>query len=249
MAIITFTSAAGSSGVTTTWVGAALTWPSPVVAVEADPSGGSQALAGFFRGLSRPGLSELALAHRRGELADALPSLLFPAADSQASFLPGIRTHRHTTAVAALWTVLLASLRELEATQGVDVLVDAGRLGLTGSPDALLTESDVTVLVAGSGLTELASARDWLPELADGSAVVRLLLVDPGNPYTPAEIERELGVPVIGTLPWAPRPARWWSHGEPCRKHERTPLARAVAELGVALRAVAPALALGEARS
>ena len=55
MAIITFTSAAGSSGTTTTWVGMALSWPSPCVAIEADPSGGSQVLAGYFRGLARPG--------------------------------------------------------------------------------------------------------------------------------------------------------------------------------------------------
>lgn len=248
MAIIVLTSAAGSSGVTSTWVGTALSWPSPVVAVEADPSAGSQVLAGYFRGLARPGLSELALAHRQGDLVEVLPSLLFPAADSQASFLPGIRTYRQAGAVAQLWPALLSALRDLEATTGVDVLVDAGRLGLLGSPVPLIEDADVVVLVTGSGLPELAAARGWLPSL-EGSQQVGLLLVDPGHPYTPSEIERDLGVPVIATLPWEPSAARWWSHGEQHRRHVRTPLARAVAALGGKLRELAPSLHRAEVPS
>lgn len=248
MAIITFTSTAGSSGTTTTWVGTALSWPSPCVAIEADPSGGSQVLAGYFRGLARPGLSELSLAHRQGDLPEALPKLLFPAADSRASFLPGIRTHRQAGAVAQLWPSLMVALRELEASEGVDILVDAGRLGLVGSPERLVADADQTLVVTGSGLPELAAVRGWLPTLAANAATTHLVLVDPGNPYTAAEIERELGVGVMGSLPWEPEAARWWSHGEPHRKHDRTRLAKAVVELGAKIRETVPSMAAEVAR-
>jgi len=43
------TSAKGSPGVTTTALSFALTWTTPVIVAECDPSGGS-VLAGFLRG-------------------------------------------------------------------------------------------------------------------------------------------------------------------------------------------------------
>ncbi len=248
MALITFTSAAGSRGVTTTVVGLMLTWPRPVVVVEADPSGGSQILAGYFRGLARPGLSELALAHRQLQLTEELAARLFPVADSQASVLPGIRTPVQAASVAGLWDALLAALRQLEAADGVDVLVDAGRLGLLGSPDPLIAEADATVVVAGSGLPELAAVRAWLPWLARGSAELKLVLVEPGRPYSAGDVERDLGVPVVATLPWNPPTARWWSHGEPepRRRWRRSPLRTAVTGLGAALREGTGTVALAE---
>ena len=51
MAVIALGSAAGSPGVTTSALGLALTWPRPVLLIEADPTGGSAILAGFFRGI------------------------------------------------------------------------------------------------------------------------------------------------------------------------------------------------------
>ena len=63
MAVIALTSASGSPGVTTTALGLALLWPRPVLLVEADPTGGSGLLAGYFRGTREydGGLIELAL--------------------------------------------------------------------------------------------------------------------------------------------------------------------------------------------
>jgi Mrp family chromosome partitioning ATPase len=46
MSVIVLTSASGSPGVSTTAVGLALSWPGPVLLVEADPTGGSAVLAG-----------------------------------------------------------------------------------------------------------------------------------------------------------------------------------------------------------
>lgn len=239
MGLFTFARGAGSRGVTTTVVGLMLTWPRPVVVIEADPSGGSQMLAGFFRGLGRPGLSELALAHRQGQLAEELESRLFPVADSNASVLPGIRTPLQAASLAGLWDALLGALRDVEARRGVDILIDAGCLGLLGSPDALVAGADVTVLVTGSGLPEFAAVRSWLPSLRRGSAPLRLALVDPNRPYAASEVEQDIGVPVIASLPWVPGTARWWSHGEPepPRRWRGSPLVKAVETLGAALRA------------
>ena len=139
-------------------------------------------------------------------------------------------------------------MRELEASEGIDILVDAGRLGLLGSPEPLLAEADVTLVVTDSGLPELAAVRGWLPTLAENAASTQLVLVDPGNPYTGAEIERELGVPVLVSLPWEPSAARWWSHGEPHRRHDRTNLAKAVANMGARLRELVPSIAAEVAR-
>ena len=50
MAICAVCSASGSRGVTTICLGLSLSWPRPVVLVEADPTGGSAILAGYFRG-------------------------------------------------------------------------------------------------------------------------------------------------------------------------------------------------------
>ncbi len=80
MAVIVLASAAGSPGVTTSAFGLALTWPRPVLLIEADPTGGSAMLAGFFRGTTAQttGLLDLAWAHRQGLLADALAELPMP---------------------------------------------------------------------------------------------------------------------------------------------------------------------------
>ena len=69
MPLFTVASVSGSLGVTTLSVGLALTWPRPVVLVEADPSGGSAILAGYCTGVARPGLS--GDQHRCGRLAQA----------------------------------------------------------------------------------------------------------------------------------------------------------------------------------
>ena len=84
MALIVLTSASGSPGVTTAALGLALTWHRPVLLVEADPTGGSALLAGYFRGQSTPTqtLIDLAFAHRAGaQASQALAVVGQPEAD------------------------------------------------------------------------------------------------------------------------------------------------------------------------
>lgn len=215
--LITLVSAAGSPGVTTTALALALRWPRPVLLVEADPTGGSGMLAGFFRAqLDQPGMVDLVIAHRSDLLADALPKLLVPLADSKASVLVGVRTHEQASGVAQLWSPLLGVLRGLDPA-ATDVIVDAGRLGLNGWPVPLVSGSDITLLLTYSDLPGLAPARSWAAALAAEDApghATRLLVVGEGRPYGAREVSRTLGVPVLGSVGWAPALARVFSHGE-----------------------------------
>ena len=214
--IVTLVSASGAPGVTTTTVALAVRWPRPVIVVEADPKGGSGILAGYFQGqLDQPGLIELVMAHRAGVVADALPRLLLPVEETQASILAGTRSHEQAAGLTALWPPLVEALRDVDQT-ATDVIVDAGRLGAPGWPQPLVTDSDVCVLVMGSDLPSLAANRSWAASLAaeerPGHAV-RILLIGPGEPYGAGEVRRALGLPVLAGIDRDPVLARVFSHG------------------------------------
>ena len=220
MAVIVLASASGSPGVTTSALGLALTWPRPVLLVEADPTGGSAVLAGYFRGLSAhtTGLIDLAWAHREGLLEDALAELPMPIPDSSASLLPGVRAHTQARSLAALWEPLAAALKRLDRT-GRDVIIDAGRLGLTGSPEPLIYGADLMLLVMRSDLVALAAARSWAETLRAGfdelgtPAQVRALLVGECRPYSGRDVAKVLGLPVAAALAWDEASAAVFSRG------------------------------------
>ena len=216
--LVTLCSAAGSPGVTTTALALAVHWPRPALLVEADPSGSSGLLGGFFRGqLDHPGLVDLVIAQRSDLLADAVPKLLYALEGSEASVLFGLRSHEQAAGVAQLWHPLLEVLRSLDPA-ATDVIVDAGRLGLPGSPLPILAASDVTLLVARSDLPGLAGARSWAATLGREDArghAVRLLLVGEDAPYSAREVAKTVGVPVLGSIEWAGELARVYSHGRP----------------------------------
>jgi len=245
MALIVLTSAAGSPGVTTTAVGLGLIWPRPVLLVEADPTGGSAVLAGYFRGsTSHPtGLIDLAWADRHGSLAEALPGLTMPIPDSQAALLPGVRAHGQSRSLTGVWESLTAALKGLEST-GQDVLVDAGRLGLTGSPEPLIFGADLTLLVVRTDLVALSAARSWAETLRSrfdqggGAGRLGLLLVGDGRPYRAREVSKALQLPVTAGLPWDPDGAAVFSRGAtPPRRFDRSPLIRGLRAAGAAIDA------------
>src|SRR3954463_6959433 len=151
MAVIALASATGSPGVTTSALGLAFVWPRPVLLVEADPTGGSGILAGYFRGAIEydAGLIELALAPV--DVGDALRDVIRPIEGSRVSFVAGTRTHAQAGGLRDLWEPLSDALAELEST-GQDVIVDGGRLGLVGSPGPLLNAADLSLLVTRTSL-------------------------------------------------------------------------------------------------
>ncbi|HSJ59640.1 MAG TPA: hypothetical protein VK895_00290, partial [Jiangellaceae bacterium] len=87
VAVIALASASGSPGVTSTALGIALLWPRPVLLVEADPTGGSGLLAGYFRGTREydGGLIELALT--ADNLHDAIAEVALPIDNTHVSFV------------------------------------------------------------------------------------------------------------------------------------------------------------------
>lgn len=222
MAVICLTSASGSPGVTTTAVGLALCWPRPVILVEADPTGGSGILAGFLKGTTPydTGLVDLALSPLG--TSDALRDIVRPMSPN-VSLVAGTRTHAQAAALRDVWEPLGAALSELEAN-GQDVIVDAGRLGLTGSPQQLLDLADATLLVMRANLPSISAARSWAETVrrpATGWRHPGLILVGEGQPYRDTEVSKVLGMPVVADLPDDPAAAAVYHRGaNPPRRFE-----------------------------
>jgi hypothetical protein len=229
MAVVALASASGSPGVTTTALGLALAWPRPVLLVEADPTGGSGLLAGYFRGTREydAGLIELALT--ANNLCDALADAARPIEGTTVSFVAGTRSRTQAGALRDLWVPLADTLVELESS-GQDVIIDAGRLGLDASPEPLLDTADLALLVSRTTLPALSALRSWTdafqrPALDWHQAGV--LLVGEGQPYGAREVASVVGLPVLSSLPDDAAAAAVFSRGATPQKHfENGPLAR-----------------------
>ena len=220
MALIVLTSASGSPGVTTAALGLALTWHRPVLLIEADPTGGSALLAGYFRGQTSPTqtLIDLAFAHRAGALAEAIPSVSMQIPDTTVRMIAGTQSHGQARSLTSLWEPLAAHLKQLD-TAGQDVIVDAGRLGLTGAPEPLANCADLCLLVTRTDLVALSGAHSWADTLRGGfeqqgaGSSVALLTVGEGRPYRAREIAKVLQLPVLASLAWDVEAAAVVSHG------------------------------------
>lgn len=232
MAVIALASASGSPGVTTTALGLALSWPRPVLLIEADPTGGSNLLAGYFRGTREYGAGLVELALTASDLGDALADVACPVEGTAVSFVAGTRSHTQARAVRDLWAPLAEVLAGLEAT-GQDVIVDAGRLGLHGSPEPLLDAADLTLLVSRTTLPNLSALRSWADAYQRGPVdwhQCAVLLVGEGRPYSAREVAQVVNLPVLASLPDDPESAAVFSRGaQPPRRFETRPLPRALA--------------------
>lgn len=238
MAVIALCSAAGSPGVTTTAVGLALSWPRPVLLVEADPSGPNGILAGVLRGQVDYETGLLDLASSPLALTDALSDVVQPIVGTQVSYLAGTQTHQQATGLADLWAPLGEELANLEQT-GQDVIVDAGRLGLPGSPKPLLQWADLALLATRSHLPALAGARSWVDEIRarDDWRRPGLLVIGEGEPYSVKEIRRALGLPVLAAVADDPAGAAVYHRGAPApRRFASSGYVRSLAAAGHALR-------------
>jgi hypothetical protein len=249
VAIIVLTSASGSPGVTTTVMGLALAWPRPVLVVEADPTGGSGILAGHFKGqvAHAQGLIDLAMAQRQDLVAAELPHQLLDIPGTGAKLLAGSRSHAQAGSLVVLWPALLEALRDLDPT-GQDVLVDAGRLGLEGSPTPLLFGADMTLLLTRSTLPALIAATSWAETLRDETAATitrpGLLVVGEGHPYPAREVAGALRLPLVAKLAWDRRSAAVLSRARGTYP-KRGPLLASLAAAGEAIRSVAADRAAG----
>lgn len=239
MAAITLASASGSPGVTTASLALALAWPRPVLLVEADPTGGSGLLAGYFRGTREydGGLIELALS--ANDICGALAELARPIENTTVSYVAGTRSHTQATALTDVWRSLLQEVQHLESS-GQDVIVDAGRLGLKGSPEPLIAEADLTLLVTRTTLPALSALRSWADTLKREASEWQkptALMVGNGQPYGVREVSKVLGLPVIAALADDPESAAVFHRGaEPPKRFDTSPFARSVSAAAASIQ-------------
>jgi hypothetical protein len=123
---------------------------------------------------------------------------------------------------------------------GLDLLADCGRLEPRPVPSVsrLLAASALTVVVVRPTFSPLLRLAERLPEIRTlGDPVVALLCG--ASPYPMAQIEDELGVPVIGHLP-ADAAAAAMLRGEEgfWRRTHRLPLFRAAAAAAARIAAL-----------
>jgi hypothetical protein len=159
---------------------------------------------------------------------------------SGAKLLAGSRSHAQAGSLVALWPVLLEALRDLDST-GQDVLVDAGRLGLEGSPTPLLFEADMTLLLTRSTLPALIAATSWAETLRDKTAATitqpGLLVVGERHPYPAREVAAALQLPLVAKLAWDRRTAAVLSRARGTYT-KRGRLLASLAAAGEAIRSV-----------
>lgn len=192
-------SAKGSPGATTAALALGARWPSPdPIVVEADPAGGD--LAARFRLDAGPSLVTLAAASRRG----GDPQLL----SEHCQRLPGgLRVIAGPIAAHQAWAALtlLASHGGRMIRAPGTVLLDVGRLEPSSPAVSLLHAVDALLVLAHPNEAELAHVATLVHEVPAWTPNPCLVLVGPGYPR--AEVESELRIPVLGTLPDDPHGA------------------------------------------
>lgn len=225
MALIVLTSATGAPGLTTTALGLTLTWPRSVLLADCNREPAQAIQAGYLRGtdVGGRGLSILTRLHREQQpLASHLRQHSLSLTDEDETdrrFLPGFSHPGAVRLFEQIWPELSSAFSGLDA-QGVDVIVDAGRIGCDGLPLALLSEADAVCVLTRTGLRDLASVRLYLPILQEqlSSLPVErplgIALVGPGRPYGAAEITAEFAVSCWAEIPWHVRHAAVLSDGE-----------------------------------
>jgi hypothetical protein len=234
MAVVAFASAKGAPGVTTSVLALAFAWHRPVLVLEADMTGSSSVLSGFLRGGTdhSRGLVGLSVSARQHGFTDRGLWEQCLRLGEERYLLAGIADPAQAAALTSAWSPLARVLADLESA-GVDVLVDAGRLGTAYAPMPLLRAADCLVLVAGTRLPDVYAVSRRVPGLradlaAHGDAEgLCALTVGEGRPYTNREIEVSLGITVLGSIAWDPVSADVYSVGAtPGRRFESSPLAR-----------------------
>lgn len=226
MAVIVFTSATGAPGVTTASLGMALTWPRHALLADCDREPAQAVQAGYLRGMDHGGRGLMTLAHLHREGNALAPELwrqtlpLAEGGDLQRRFLPGFTSPGAARLFEHVWPALGEAFESLDG-QGVDVLVDAGRLSTSGLPLGLLSAADVVLLTVRSSLRSLAGARLHLYTLTDQLAALPrqtqlgLVIVGPGRPYSAAEIAAQFSLPCWAEVPWDAKAAEVLSDGTP----------------------------------
>ncbi|MEU9190820.1 hypothetical protein AB0D14_41255 [Streptomyces sp. NPDC048484] len=240
MAVIALAGCSGGPGVTTSALALLLSWPLEpgrrMIMAECDPDG-SAVLHGLLQGTlgDRYGLRNLSVAARQGDLGDAFWRQLIDLGSEDGKkeaprdrlLLPGITDPAQAASLGSVWKALGVIFRGIEAEHGHDVLIDLGRRGAFGPSGVLAEQADAVFVVVRNTLRCLQAAEGRVRALEERIGDVSVLMINEG-PYPAGEVQRVLQVPVVATLPYAPKDARVLSDGaEQPRHFTRSPLMKA----------------------
>ena len=231
MPVIALTGCSGAPGVTTSALALLLSWPLEpsrrMILAECDPDGGA-VLHGLLQGTlgDRYGLRNLSVAARKGEFGEAFWRQLIDLSseDGKAEsprdrlLLPGITDPGQAASLSSVWKGLAEIFRGIDADHGHDVLVDLGRRGAVGPSGVLAEQADLVLVVVRNTLRCLQSAQSKVSALSERVGDVGLIVIDEG-PYPAGEVQRVLQVPVVATLPYAPKEACVLSDGADQPRH------------------------------
>ncbi|MFD7444040.1 hypothetical protein [Streptomyces sp. NPDC059909] len=233
MSVIALAGCSGAPGVTTSALALLLTWPlAPgrrIILAECDPDGGA-VLHGLLQGTlgDRYGLRNLSVAARKGELKDAFWRQLVDLSAEDGTqesprdrlLLPGVTDPAQAAGLGPVWETLADMFMGIDAlpADGHDVLIDLGRGGAFGPSAVLAQRADALVVVVRNTLRCLQAAQARIDALEERVGNIGLLMVDEG-PYPAGEVQRVLRVPVVATLPYAPKEAKVLSDGAEQPRH------------------------------
>lgn len=243
MSLIAFCSASGAPGTTTTCLAALWSWPHAVpgrraLLIDADPSGSPLLPAFVEAGLPTGGGLLGVAARRTAGPAELLEEAVALGAGQTPLILTGVFEPSQATALGRVWPVVVDAARDAD-TAGLDVVVDAGRLGHRDEPAPVLKAADAVVLVLRASLPQVAAARAalrTLSELRGAVGNVAVAVVGRPDPYSATQVGRALQVDVLPVLPEDPRTVRaLWSMTAFSGRFGRTPLARAAGDLSSAV--------------
>ena len=247
MSVVVLTGGPGAPGITTTALGLTLCWPDDVMLSDCDRDPAQAIPAGYLRGLDLGGKGLAVLARLYRETRDIEPELiqqtiaLAEGGSPSRLFLPGFAQPGAVRLFDHIWPELAEAFAGL-GSRGIDVIVDAGRLGRDGLPVALLEVADAIGFVLQSNLKSLAASRLYLPLLVEqvhslpADRPLGLMLVGPDRPYSAHEITAQFGVECWARIPWDPRSSGVLSHGlVPHRKFHHSPLLGSYREVALHL--------------
>ncbi|MEW2471084.1 hypothetical protein AB0919_39795 [Streptomyces sp. NPDC046994] len=240
MAVIALAGCSGAPGVTTSALALLLSWPLEagrrMILCECDPDGGA-VLHGLLQASlgDRYGLRNLSVAARKGEFSDAFWRQLIDLSGEDGAresprdrlLLPGITDPAQAASLGSVWKILAQMFRGIDAESGHDVLIDLGRRGAYGPSGVLAEQADAVFVVVRNTLRCLQAAEGRVRALEESVGDVSVLLINEG-PYPAGEVQRVLQVPVVATLPYAPKDALVLSDGaEQPRHFPKSPLMKA----------------------
>ncbi len=201
-------------GATTVATALTLSWPGPVLLVDADPAGGD-VVPGLLpgRASTESGLLSWSVATRHLPALEAAEVLVehvlaLPEA-GDAWVMPGLQSGAQAGALTGGgWGRLATAVERCRSVLGRDVIVDVGRLG-EASCWPVIASCDVVLLVVrptARAVQGAYSAAQLLRQRLGDLDVVQLV-VNGSGPYTAAQVAEQVGIDQAHTVPGDPRAA------------------------------------------